>query len=146
LFAVYTERHKADFIEGNTMRFRIDDTDYDWEPGIHTVEVLRIREWEGQYGPAMLWTFCEPGRPKHRVTGMTSMSYSPRAKLVNWFLAATGYQLDAVRTNELDTTDALESLVVADIGYHSTPYGPRSRVIDVVRATPEAIAAVKPVE
>jgi len=144
LCAVHIAHHEHEFGEEDMMRFRIEDTNYDWEPGGHAVEIMEIREWVGQYGPALRWTFCEPGRPIHRVTGMTSTSCSPNGKLVNWFLAATGHELAAIRDSELDTTDAIGALVTVHIEPRDGPNGPRSFVTAILPAQPNTAATSRP--
>ena len=126
------------------MRFQIEDTNYDWEPGAHVVQITSVEERDSVHGREVLWTFCEPGVPNHRVTGMTSLSCSPMGKLVRWFLAATGHKLPAVQNNELDTDDAIECLATVKIEMRDGEHGPRSFVVDVQPAPPDAAAAVTP--
>ena len=122
-----------------SISFRIDDTNYVWEPGDHLLEVVSVEEREAKYGKALQWTFCEPGCPEHRTTGMTPVRFAPGTKSITWYLAAKRCDLEDLRDQDLDMTDVVGSLVMGVIEEQPGDNGPRFFVKDL-RLAPEGAA------
>jgi hypothetical protein len=129
-----------------SISFRVDDTNYVWEPGEHLLEVVSVEERETKYGRALQWTFCEPGSSEHRTTGMTPVRFAPGTKSITWYLAAKGCDLEDLRNRDLDIADAAGCRVIGVIEQKDGDNGPRFFVTDLRPAPEEAASAAEGAE